>query len=67
MQLSNVEQRKGDIWEQMREIEGELFLLSEGSGERDFESRRRFQRLCGERTQFTSLLNELAASPTGSP
>jgi hypothetical protein len=61
MQLSNVEQRKGDIWEQMREIEGELFLLSEGSGERDFEGRRRFQRLCGERTQLAGklLLNVL--------
>jgi hypothetical protein len=56
MQLTNVEQRKVGIWEQLREGEGELFLLSEVSGERDFESRRRFQRLCGERTRLASKL-----------
>ena len=61
MHLSNLEKRRIDVWEQMREIEGELFLLSARSGELDFENRQRFQRLCGDRTQLASelLLNKL--------
>ena len=51
MQLSDLQRRRIDIWEQMRKIEGELFLLSEGPGERDLEKRLHFQRLCPERTQ----------------
>ncbi len=60
MQLSNLEKRRIDISEQMREIEAELFLLS-ARGELDFENRQRFQRLCVDRTQLASelLLSEL--------
>ena len=50
MQLSNCEKRRIEIWEEMRRIEGELFFLSARSGELDFANRRRFQRLCGDRT-----------------
>ena len=50
------------IWEQMRKIEEELFLLSERTGELDVEDRRRIGRLRGERTHLASqlLLIELA-------
>jgi hypothetical protein len=60
MQLSDFEQRRITIWEQMREIEGELFLLSGRSVELDFDNGHRFNRLCGERTKLASelLLNE---------
>jgi hypothetical protein len=37
MQLSDLEKRRITIFEQMRAIEGELFLLSVRSGELDFE------------------------------
>ena len=47
------------IWEQMRKIEGELFLLSARSGELDFENHHQFERLCGE---LTKLANELLLS-----
>jgi hypothetical protein len=56
MQISTFEKRRITIWEQMREIEGELFLLAARSGELDFENGHRFKRLCGERTK---LANEL--------
>ena len=56
MQLSNFEKRRIEIWEQMRRIEGELFLLSARSGELDSENGHRFKRLCGERA---TLANEL--------
>ena len=61
MQLSNYEKRKIDIWEQLRTIEGELFLLTARSGELDSESHSRIGRLCGERTHLASqlLLREL--------
>jgi len=61
MQLSNHEKRKIDIWEQMRTIEGELFLLSARSGELDSENNSRIGRLCEERTHLASelLLREL--------
>jgi len=60
MQLSDFEKRRIDIWEQMRGIEAELFLLSARSGELGFEDGPRFEQLCGERTQLASglLLNE---------
>jgi hypothetical protein len=50
MQLSDFEKRRITIWEQMRQIEGELFLLSARSGKPDFENGHEFERLCGERT-----------------
>ena len=56
MELSYFETRRVTIWEQMREIEGELFFLSARSGELDFENRHRFEWLCGVRTK---LANEL--------
>jgi len=56
MQLSTFEKRRITIWEQMREIEGELFLLSARSGELDFENGHRFTRLCGKRTKLASEL-----------
>jgi len=56
MQLSYFETRKIMIWEQMRKIEGELFLLSARSGELDFENHHRFERLCGERIKLASEL-----------
>ena len=61
MQISDCEKRKINIWEQMREIEGELFLLSARSGELDFTDRHRFQCLCGDRIQLAGelLLSEL--------
>jgi len=60
MQLSIYAKRRITIWEKMREIEGELFLLSARSGELDFENGRRSKRLCGERTKLANelLLNE---------
>jgi hypothetical protein len=61
MHLSDHESRRIKIWEQMRTIEGELFLLAARSGELDSQSRRRMDRLRGERTHLASqlLLNEL--------
>ena len=61
MQLSDGETRPRDIWEQMRTIEDELFVLSEIPRELDVENRRRIGRLRGERTHLASqlLLNEL--------
>jgi len=61
MQLSDYEKRKIDIWEQLRTIEGELFLLSARSGELDSENHSRIGRLCEERTHLASqlLLGEL--------
>ena len=56
MQSSDNETRRVDIWEQLRVIEDELFLLSEVPGERNVESRRRFQLLCGKRTRLASKL-----------
>lgn len=56
LQLSDRDQRKLAIWEQMREIEGELFLLSARSVKLSFESGPRFERLCGERTKLASEL-----------
>ena len=60
MQPIDFKTRRITIWEQMREIEGELFLLSARSGELDFENGHRFKRLCGERTKLASelLLNQ---------
>jgi hypothetical protein len=60
MQPSELETRRITIWEQMRAIEGELFLLSARSGKLDFENGHEFERLCGERTQLARelLLNE---------
>jgi len=56
MQLSDLGKRRITGWEQMRGIEGELFILSARSGQLDFENRHRFERLCVERTK---LANEL--------
>jgi len=60
MQLSDFEKRKINIWQQMRGIEAELFLLSARSEELGFENVHRCEQLCGERTQLASelLLNE---------
>ena len=60
MQVSDFEKRKINIWEQMRGIEAELFLLSATSEELGFENGHRFTRLCGKRTKLASelLLNE---------
>jgi hypothetical protein len=52
MQPSELEKRRITIWEQMRAIESELFLLSVRSGELDFENGHEFERLYGERTQL---------------
>jgi hypothetical protein len=56
MQLSNYEKQKIDIWEQLRTIEGELFLLTARSGELDSENRSRIGCLCDERTHLASQL-----------
>jgi len=56
MQISDYEKRRIDIWEQMREIESELFLLSARSGGLDLADGRRFERLCGERTHLAGEL-----------
>jgi hypothetical protein len=60
MQLSDFEKRRITIWEQMRAIESELFLLAARSGELDFENGHRFECLRGERTQLARelLLND---------
>jgi hypothetical protein len=60
MQPSELETRRITIWEQMGEIEGELFLLSARSGGLDLKNGHRFERLCAERTQRARelLLNE---------
>jgi hypothetical protein len=50
------EERSIQIWEQMREIEGELFLLSARSGGLDVKSVQRFDQLCGHRTQLAGEL-----------
>lgn len=61
IQVSDCERRKINIWEQMRAIEGELFILSGRSVELDFADRHRFQCLCVDRTRLASelLLSEL--------
>lgn len=61
MQQSDGESRPRDIWDQMRTIENELFVLFQVTGELDLESHRRVGRLRGERTHLASqlLLNEL--------
>ena len=56
MQPSDLDKRKIAIWEQMREIEGELFLLSARSVELNFQSGHRFERLCAKRTQLAGEL-----------
>ncbi len=56
MELSDLERRSISIWEQMRAIEGELFLLSARSGAFDFENNHRFEHLCGQRTQLAGEL-----------
>jgi hypothetical protein len=60
MQISAFEKHRITIWEQMREIEGELFLLAARSGKLDIENGHRFKGLCGERTKLANelLLNE---------
>jgi hypothetical protein len=60
MQRSELDERRITVWEQMREIEGELFLLSGRSEDLDLESGHRFEYLCGKRTKLASelLLNE---------
>jgi hypothetical protein len=52
MQLSDREKRRLSIWEQMRKIESELFLLSARSVALSFEYGQRFERLCKERTRL---------------
>ena len=52
MQLSDCEKRRIEIWEQMREIEGELFFLASRSGETGVENVHRFERLCEDRTKL---------------
>ena len=49
---SRYEKRRAQIWEQMRLIEGDLFLLSARSGKSDPAGKHRFRRLCAERTQL---------------
>ena len=49
MQLSIWEAEELLLWERMREIEGELFLLSARSVELDFEDGHQFERLHEER------------------
>ena len=49
MQLSIWEAEELLLWERMREIEGELFLLSARSVGLDFEDGHQFERLHGER------------------
>jgi hypothetical protein len=56
MQLSDQGKRRITIWERMREIEGELFLLSAGSVELDFEDGHQFERLYGERIHLAGEL-----------
>jgi len=46
------EKRRLEIGEQMRLIEGDIFLLSAKSGESNPASGDRFERLCAERTQL---------------
>jgi len=50
--MPRYEQRRIEIWEQMRLIEGDLFLLSARSGEMDPADGDRFERLCAERTEL---------------
>ena len=56
MQLSDVRKRSTTIWERMREIEGELFLLSARSVELDFEDGHQFEPLYRERTHLAGEL-----------
>ena len=56
MQLSDLGKRSTSIWERMREIEGELFLLSARSVELDFEDGHQFERLYRERTHLAGKL-----------
>jgi hypothetical protein len=64
VELSDREKRGINIWEQMREIEGELFLLSGRSEALDLENRVRAEQLCAQRTQLAGelLLMEQYAS-----
>jgi len=50
--MPRYEKRRTEIWEQMRLIEGDLFLLSARSGELDPADGSGFERLCAERTQL---------------
>lgn len=61
MQLSDSENRQIEIWEQMRTIEGEIFLLSARSGEVEPENHLRIKILRCERTHLAGqlLLNKL--------
>ena len=52
VQMPRYEKRRIEIGEQMRLIEGDLFLLSARSGELDPADGHRFERLCAERTQL---------------
>jgi hypothetical protein len=63
MQLSDWEKRRVSIWEQLREIESELFLLSARSVALSFEYGQRFERLCRERTRLASRLLLNGATP----
>ena len=56
MQLSSLEKRRIDIGDQMRAIEGELFLLAGKSGALDFGNRHRSEHLRGKRTQLAGEL-----------
>lgn len=52
VQMPQHEKRRLEIGEQMRLIEGDIFLLSAKSGESNPASGDRFERLCAERTQL---------------
>jgi hypothetical protein len=67
MPTSDFEKRRITIWEQMRGIEGELFLLSARAEDLDFENGHRFERLCGERTKLASELLLNLAVNVGQP
>ena len=56
MQLSDREKRRLSLWEQMRKIESELFLLSARSVALSFEYGQSFEHLCRERTRLASRL-----------
>jgi len=52
VQIPRHEKRKNEIWERMRLIEDDLFLVSARSGESDPAGGHRFERLCAERTEL---------------
>lgn len=56
MQLANCEERGISILEQMRAIEGELFLLSGTFGALDLKNHQRLEHLRGKRTQLAGEL-----------